>query len=107
MNVYRVLPALALLTLGAVNGASGRPLEAHAPADYVVVVGQSNAISSLTREQASKLFLKKVATWDDGREVLPVDLPETSRVREAFTKDVMHRSVSAVRAYWQQQIFSG
>jgi ABC-type phosphate transport system substrate-binding protein len=77
-------------------------------ADFVVVVSASNPISSLTRDQASKLFLRKAPTWDNGRgDVLPVDQPEGSPVREAFTRTVMHKSVAAVKSYWQQQIFSG
>ena len=36
-----------------------------------------------------------------------MDQPEGSPVREAFTKAVLRKSVSAVKSYWQQQIFSG
>lgn len=90
------------MTLGGAQLAAAR-----ADASYVVVVSASNPVNSLTREQASKLFLKKAATWSDGREVAPVDQPEGSPVREAFTKAVLRKSVSAVKSYWQQQIFSG
>ena len=81
---------------------------ARTDAPFVVVVSASNPVSSITRDQASKLFLKKTPTWDNGRgEVVPVDQPEGSAVREAFTKAVLRKSVSAVKSYWQQQIFSG
>jgi ABC-type phosphate transport system substrate-binding protein len=80
---------------------------ARADAGYAVVVSASNPITSISRDQASKLFLKKAATWQDGRDVVPVDQPEGSPVRDAFTKAVLHKSVAAVKSYWQQQIFSG
>jgi ABC-type phosphate transport system substrate-binding protein len=81
---------------------------ARTDASFAVVVSASNPINSITRDQASKLFLKKTPTWDNGRgEVVPVDQPEGSAVREAFTKAVLRKSVSAVKSYWQQQIFSG
>ena len=89
------------MTLGGAQNAA-------AQADgYAVVVSASNPITSLKRDEASKLFLKKTAKWSDGRDVAPVDQPEGSPVREAFTKAVMKKSVAAVKSYWQQQIFSG
>ena len=91
------------MTLGGAQLVAGRT-----DAPFVVVVSASNPVSSITRDQASKLFLKKIPTWDNGRgEVVPVDQPEGSAVREAFTKAVLRKSVSAVKSYWQQQIFSG
>ena len=90
------------MTLGGAQYAGARP-----DAGYTVVVSAANPVATLTRDQASKLFLKKAPTWSDGREVAPVDQPEGSAVREAFTKAVLHKSVPAVKSYWQQQIFSG
>jgi ABC-type phosphate transport system substrate-binding protein len=102
-NLKLLLSALALATLPA----GARRLEAQAPAGYNVVVHASNPISSISRDEASKLFLKKTPKWGTGAEVVPVDLPEGSAVREAFTKTVLKKSVAAVKSYWQQQIFSG
>jgi ABC-type phosphate transport system substrate-binding protein len=96
------LTALALATLPA----GARRLEAQAPG-YVIVVNPANPVASLSRDEASKLFLKKTPRWSTGAEVVPVDLPEGSAVREAFTKSVLKKSVGAVKSYWQQQIFSG
>ena len=46
-------------------------------------------------------------TWDHGGDVSPVDLGAESGARRAFSKSVLGKSMSAVRSYWQQQIFSG
>lgn len=74
---------------------------------YKVIVNESNSVSSLTKDQASKLFLKKVTKWDDDKKVLPVDLVESKAARRKFTKDVHGKTIAAIRAYWQKQIFSG
>ena len=96
------------LTLATTLGGAQLLAAARTDAEFAVVVSASNPITSISRDQASKLFLKKIPTWDNGRgEVAPVDQPEGSAVREAFTKAVLHKSVSAVKSYWQQQIFSG
>jgi ABC-type phosphate transport system substrate-binding protein len=74
---------------------------------YIVIVNDANSVSALTTEELSKIFFKKAQRWPNGNDVVPVDLPESAPVREAFSTAVHGKSVGAVRAYWQQQIFSG
>ena len=74
--------------------------------DYKVVANSANPTSSVSRDQLSGLFLKK-APWPNGQSVQPIDLAEDSPVRRAFTSAVHGRPVSAVKAYWQQKVFSG
>ena len=93
---------LAFVLLG--GGGTGSAAEADG---FRIVVHADNPVSSLTRDKLSKLFLKRVTNWDNGQAVLPVDLGDSSPVREAFSKQVHGKSLSAVRAYWQQRIYSG
>lgn len=79
---------------------------AQAPA-YRVIVSPSNAVSTLTRDQLSDAFLKKITRWPNGETIRPVDLHGSSPAREKFAQDVLRRSLGAVRSYWQQLIFSG
>jgi ABC-type phosphate transport system substrate-binding protein len=75
--------------------------------EFVVVVNVANPLTSIARDQLSRIFLKRVAKWPDGKPAEPVDLSPNDRLRVAFTKSVHGKSVGAVRAFWQQQIFSG
>lgn len=74
---------------------------------YRVIVHPSVSVDRLSRSELSDLFLKKNERWPDGDRVFPVDQVETAAVREGFTRDVHGRSVSAIKSYWQQRIFSG
>jgi ABC-type phosphate transport system substrate-binding protein len=74
---------------------------------FRIVVNSASSVTSLTKQQTSDFFLKKATKWPDGTLVVPVDLPATSPVREAFSKAVHGRSAAAVASYWQQQFFSG
>lgn len=74
---------------------------------FVVVVNDQNTVTSMPRALVSRFFLKKALRWDSGAVAQPVDLPANSPVREAFTRAVLSKSVASVKAYWQQQIFSG
>lgn len=74
---------------------------------YRVVVHSSNSISRLTRDQVSKIFLRKITQWDNRQAVLPVDQTPDSPVRRTFTKQIHQRTIAAVQTWWQQQTFAG
>lgn len=74
---------------------------------FVVVVNDRNTVVALSKGRVSRFFLRKALRWDSGALVHPVDLPPGNPAREAFSQCVLGKSVASVRAYWQQQIFSG
>jgi ABC-type phosphate transport system substrate-binding protein len=74
---------------------------------YKVVVNPSVALNSISRDELSRIFLKKISKFHDGHAASPVDLLAASSVRETFSRDVHGKPTSAVEAYWQQQVFSG
>ena len=80
--------------------------ESHAPV-YRVIVNPNNPITSADREFLADAFLKKVVTWPDNDTIRPADLAENSPVRRRFSEEILRRSVSEVKGYWQQRIFSG
>lgn len=93
--------ALLLAILGALA------VPATADSGFKVVVHPSSPVSSLSRDQAARLFLKKTLFWPTGAKVTPVDQPDSAAVRAAFSRAVLQKSMAEVAAYWQQQIFSG
>ncbi len=77
------------------------------PPPYVVIVHPRNPTGAASRKFLADAFLKKTTRWPNGEVIRPADLGADSPTREKFTEDVLKRSVSAVRSYWQQMIFSG
>jgi len=75
--------------------------------DYKVVAHPDVPAGSLTRDQLSRLFMKKTTEWADGTAVVPVDQDSASRPREAFSQDVHGKDTRAVVAFWQKRVFSG
>jgi hypothetical protein len=67
---------------------------------YVVVVNEAGP-AALSRNDVSRIFLKKSA------QLTPVDQDKDAKVRSSFSKAVLGRPMSAIISYWQQQIFSG
>ena len=113
IRVYAVLgAAVAVALLGAIvpdaraAAAAAHELDTRRSA-FVVVVNDQNASEAVSRTVVSRFFLKKAARWENGAAVFPVDLPPNSPIRDAFSREVLSKSVSSIKAYWQQQIFSG
>lgn len=102
-SIVRLLAAAsAIVMLAAVA-----PRQVRAQASFVVVVNATNPASSISRTQLAALFTKKELSWSNGSPAFPVDLPADDPTREAFTEAVHGKTPQAIRAYWQQQIFSG
>ena len=74
---------------------------------YRVVVNSANPLTELSREELSRLFLRKVVTWKGGETVTPVDQSDESAVRRSFTSDVHRHDVGWVKAYWERIGFAG
>jgi ABC-type phosphate transport system substrate-binding protein len=74
---------------------------------YKVIANPSVSLNSLSRDELSRIFLKKASKFHDGHGASPVDLLSSSSVRDNFSRDVHGKPTSAVEAYWQQQVFSG
>jgi ABC-type phosphate transport system substrate-binding protein len=72
-----------------------------------VIVNSTNATSSLTEAELSRLFLKKTVAWPSGLTVTPVDQERTSDVRRAFSQKVHGKDADAVVSHWQTLVFSG
>jgi ABC-type phosphate transport system substrate-binding protein len=102
------LCALMVLTITAWCVASPPVLTQTArPNEYRIIVHPKNPMVTIEREFAAQSFLKKVSNWSHGGVIRPVDLSPDSPVRRKFSEEVVRRSVSAVRSYWLQVIFSG
>lgn len=92
---------VAALIAPAVSAASAKDL------GFKIVVGTDHPARSVTPNELSRVFMLKAARWDDGTSTLPVDQPPESPVREAFSRVIHGRSVSAIKRFWQSRIFSG
>ena len=106
MTLYRPSRrGLILLALGI--ALSPGPAETSEEARYWVIVHPDNPSITLRRDEVSRLFLKKITRWSDGRIAAPVDLVAAAAARDAFSRDIHRRPASAIKKYWQQMVFSG
>jgi ABC-type phosphate transport system substrate-binding protein len=74
---------------------------------FIVIVNPHTQVTRVDRRFLSEAFLRRTTRWPDDTPILPVDQGPDSPARVRFSLDVLARSVSAVRSFWQQRIFSG
>lgn len=78
-----------------------------AAADFRLIVNEASPVKSLRSEEVQRFMLGKSTKWAHGVQVQPVDQAPNSSTRAAFSREVLNKSISAVKGYWQSQIFSG
>jgi ABC-type phosphate transport system substrate-binding protein len=104
MDTLRRLAVLLALTVVCV----ARPRTTAAGADaFIVIVHPDNPAASVDRELLRRAYLKKAAQWRGGGAVRPIDMRSGSPARVRFTRDVLKKTPSQLRSYWNQQVFSG
>ena len=77
------------------------------PPPYRVIVHPDNPLTAVEQPFLRDAFLRKATRWPNDTVIYPVDQRPGSAARSRFTEELLRRSVGAVKAYWQQQIFSG
>jgi ABC-type phosphate transport system substrate-binding protein len=101
-----MLAEVVLFSTLVLQAGSGPP--APQPAlQFRVIVHRSNPVASISRQQLSAMYMKKVRQWPDRTEIIPLDQSPSSRVRERFSDSVHGKSVAYVTRYWHRIIFSG
>jgi len=76
---------------------------AQGPPPFVVIVNNSNPITSLPLTELQRVFRKQTRMWRHGESMVPVDWDATSEVRQEFSRLVMGRSVREMADFWIQQ----
>ena len=95
-----VFAAVMMMVVGAGSAAAqNRP--------YVVIVNESNYLTSISATELSRLFLKKTTRWTTGQTVTPLDLMPASPARAAFSEDVFHKAATEVKSEWQAALAAG
>ena len=92
-----VLIYMAAVGTRAASGADG----------FRIIVNPDNPVSAIDWRFLADVYLKKATRWPSDEAIRPVDLGPGSPVRRAFSDEVLKRSVSAIKSYWQQMVFSG
>jgi len=82
-------------------------LSAVCHAEKAIIVSKSNGNSSITPADVQKIYLAKINTFPDGKEVVPVSQDEKSDIYTAFLSAVIQKTPEQYKSYWAKMIFTG
>ena len=99
-------PHIVLLAVLLALGISSAPTSAGSDS-YKVIVNPSNPVKVLDRDFLRDVYLKKAIDWNQGESIRPIDLSVRFSVRDRFRDEVIRKTSSQLKSYWNQQIFSG
>lgn len=73
----------------------------------VVVIANKSGPDALTKEQVADVFLGRATSLPGGASAVPVDLPESSPLREEFYTKATGKSAAQVKSFWAKMSFTG
>lgn len=94
-----VLFSLCLLSASAGGVAAERP--------FVVIAAPGASDHRLTREAVALIFRRKLAYWESGQRIQPVNLPPVHPLRRSFSQAVLGQSPESLDDYWREMYFHG
>ena len=72
--------------------------------EYAIVSHKS--IKHLSKNQIKAIYLKKLTIVDDIK-IIPINLDSRNTLREKFSKEFLHISLSKLKTYWIKQHYLG
>jgi ABC-type phosphate transport system substrate-binding protein len=78
-----------------------------ATADVVAVVAATSAVTTLSKDQVTDIFLGKVSRFPNGSIAAPIDQEEGSPARDEFYAAYAGKSPAQMKSHWSKIIFTG
>jgi ABC-type phosphate transport system substrate-binding protein len=89
-----MMSAAVLVTVATAVGAEG----------FQIVVHPSVEGSKISRSVLADIYKKDVIRWGNDVRIRPVDQSSQTPVRQAFTREILGRSLGEVQEYWTQRL---
>jgi ABC-type phosphate transport system substrate-binding protein len=75
-------------------------------AEISVIVHPDNAMASIDKSQAKKIFLGKSKKFPGGGKAKPID-QSGGAAREAFHSTITKKNAAKLKSYWSRMVFTG
>lgn len=79
--------------------------QAHAA--LAIIAHPDNPLVGITNDQLKNIYLGKVRTFPNGKQVEALDQPQEKKVREKFNHDVLEMTEGKRKSYWARLKFTG
>ena len=81
------------------------PLSANA--DLYIIANKDLPETQLDKSEISAIYLLKKKHWENGDDIMPINLPATADARTHFTAQIFDSTPEKLGSYWDKMLFKG
>ena len=78
-----------------------------ASADLYIIVNKDLPVTQLDKGDIAAIYLLKKKHWENGDDIMPINLPAQADARTRFTAEVFDSTPEKLGSYWDQMLFKG
>ena len=78
-----------------------------ASADLYIIVNKDLPVTQLDKSDIAAIYLLKKKHWENGNDIMPINLPAQADARTRFTAEVFDSTPEKLGSYWDQMLFKG
>jgi|GEM_PF-394177 len=76
-------------------------------ADLYIIANKDLPAVQLDKDDIAAIYLLKKKHWENGDDIMPINLPAQAEARNRFTAEIFDSTPDKLGSYWDQMLFKG
>ncbi|WP_031437730.1 type 2 periplasmic-binding domain-containing protein [Methylobacter tundripaludum] len=76
-------------------------------ADLYIIANKELPATQLDKEDIAAIYLLKKKHWENGDDIMPINLPPQADARTRFTAEIFDSTPDKLGSYWDKMLFKG
>ncbi len=76
-------------------------------ADLYIIANKDLPITHLDKNDIAAIYLLKKKHWENGEDIMPINLPAQADARTRFTAEIFDSTPEKLGSYWDKMLFKG
>lgn len=78
-----------------------------ASADLYIIANKDLPVAQLDKRDIAAIYLLKKKHWENGEDIMPINLPAQADARNRFTAEIFDSTPDKLGSYWDKMLFQG
>lgn len=76
-------------------------------ADLYIIANKDLPAAQLDKDDIAAIYLLKKKHWENGEDIMPINLPAKADARTRFTAEIFDSTPEKLGSYWDKMLFKG
>lgn len=76
-------------------------------ADLYIIANKELPAAQLGKDDIAAIYLLKKKHWENGEDIMPINLPAQADARNRFTAEIFDSTPEKLGSYWDKMLFKG